>query len=342
MEQRALGKTGLRVSALGFGAGAVGGLLVRGERADQRRAVARALDAGITYFDTAPSYGDGRSEEHLGAILSELHAWPRVTVGTKVRLQSSDLSDPVAAIRRSCESSLRRLGRDAVDLLQLHNPIVASPGSDAVGSSRPVPLDVVTDLVAEGMRRVVAQGLVRHAGCTGLGDPPALRALVGAGTFATVQTYVNAINPSAAVAGAAGGEQDFDGLIGAAAAASMGVIAIRVMAAGALLAAPQRHRNAGDPGPLLVAGARYDRDLERAREIRAIAADLDYDGPLELALRFALAVPGISTVLVGLSDPDQLEDALRWAQRGPVPEDVFRRVVAYARRPGEAGGAATE
>ena len=109
MDQRALGTTGLRVSALGFGAGAVGGLLVRGERADQTRAVARALDAGITYFDTAPSYGDGRSEENLGAILGELRAWRRVAVGTKVRLRPPDLSDPVAAVRRSCEASLRRL-----------------------------------------------------------------------------------------------------------------------------------------------------------------------------------------------------------------------------------------
>jgi aryl-alcohol dehydrogenase-like predicted oxidoreductase len=165
MDQRALGTTGLRVSALGFGAGAVGGLLVRGERADQTRAVARALDAGITYFDTAPSYGDGRSEENLGAILGELRAWRRVAVGTKVRLRPPDLSDPVAAVRRSCEASLRRLRCDAVDLLQLHNPIVGNaPGEAVTGSSHPVPLDVVTGLVAEGMRDVVARGLARHAG----------------------------------------------------------------------------------------------------------------------------------------------------------------------------------
>lgn len=60
MEQRTLGRTGLRVSALGFGCGAIGGLMVRGDPAEQRRAVAHAIQAGITYFDTAPSYGDGR------------------------------------------------------------------------------------------------------------------------------------------------------------------------------------------------------------------------------------------------------------------------------------------
>ena len=334
MEQRLLGKTGLRVSALGFGAGAVGGLLVRGERADQTRAVARALDAGITYFDTAPSYGDGRSEENLGAILGELRAWRRVAVGTKVRLQPADLADPAAAIRRSCEASLRRLGCDAVDLLQLHNPIASSAADNTVtGSSRPVPLDVVTGAVAEGMRDVVAQGLARHAGCTGLGDARALHALVASGAFATVQTYFNAINPSAGVAGAAGGEQDLAGLIGSAATAGLGVVAIRVMAAGALLARPQRHRNAGDPGALLVDGARYNRDLERAREIQAIAAELTYDGPLELALRFVLAAPGISTALVGFSSPEQLDDALRWTRRGPLPRAAIDRVVDLARRP---------
>src|SRR5690242_14036804 len=86
MDLRALGTTGLTVSALGFGCGSIGGLMVRGEPAAQRAAVARALDAGITYFDTAPQYGDGRSEENLGRTLRDLGAWDRVVVGTKVRL----------------------------------------------------------------------------------------------------------------------------------------------------------------------------------------------------------------------------------------------------------------
>jgi L-galactose dehydrogenase/L-glyceraldehyde 3-phosphate reductase len=121
MEQRALGRTGLTVSALGFGCGSIGGLMVRGDPAAQREAVARALDAGITYFDTAPQYGDGRSEENLGRTLRDLGAWQRVVVGTKVRLTEEDRAEPVAAVRRSVEHSLRRLAR--VDLLQLHNPV---------------------------------------------------------------------------------------------------------------------------------------------------------------------------------------------------------------------------
>ena len=67
MEYRVLGRTNLRVSALGFGCGNVGGLMVRGTPAERERAVARALDLGVNFFDTAPLYGDGVSEEHLGA-----------------------------------------------------------------------------------------------------------------------------------------------------------------------------------------------------------------------------------------------------------------------------------
>ena len=85
MEQRSLGSTGLQVSALGFGCGAVGGLMVLGAPDDQRRAVSRALDAGITYFDTAAQYGNGASEENLGRVMRELGTWDRVVVGTKAR-----------------------------------------------------------------------------------------------------------------------------------------------------------------------------------------------------------------------------------------------------------------
>src|SRR6266487_2557129 len=123
MEHRPLGSTGLTVSALGFGCGAVGGLMVRGDRDEQRRAVSRALDAGITYFDTAAQYGDGASEENLGRVMRELGAWLRVVVGTKVRLRPDQVRSVGSAIRQSLEESLERLGRSDVDAFHLHNPI---------------------------------------------------------------------------------------------------------------------------------------------------------------------------------------------------------------------------
>src|SRR5215468_8935075 len=69
MQKRRLGRTGLDVSVLGYGAGAVGGLFTKGAAADQERAIARAIDAGINYFDTAALYGNGESEKNLGRVL---------------------------------------------------------------------------------------------------------------------------------------------------------------------------------------------------------------------------------------------------------------------------------
>ncbi len=337
MEQRDLGTTGLRVSALGYGAGAIGGLMVRGDPAEQTRAVARALEAGVTYFDTAPSYGDGRSEENLGRALRELGAWERVVVGTKVRVDPADLARPGAArttIRRSAEQSLRRLGRDAVDLLQLHNRVSLGqpdPTAGETASGGAVSLGYAVGEIAEGLRELVRDGLARHLGFTGLGETPALLEAAQTGPFETVQTYYNALNPSAGHPGASGGAQDFASLIDHAAQSGLGVIAIRVLAAGALGLQPARHANAGNPGAPLAPGADYDRDLQRARTIARLADELGLEGPLELALRFALAKPGLSTALVGYSDLAQLEAALRWAARGPLPEDAVRRVVELAR-----------
>lgn len=332
MEQRDLGRTGLRVSALGFGCGAVGGLLVRGELDEQRRAVARALEAGITYFDTAPLYGGGRSEENLGRALRELGAIDRVIIGTKVRLSRDDLAAPVAAVRRSIENSLRLLGRDHVDLLQLHNPVLdRAPGPDDRDA---LSIEAARGPVAEAMAAVVQAGLARYIGFTGLGEVAALGQMPAAG-METVQIYFNLLNPSAAYHGATGGGQDFVGLLDTCAGAGLGVIAIRVLAAGALAGLPQRAENAGNPGPPLAGGAEYAADLERAAALQPLAAELGCEGLPELALRFALSQPGISTALVGYSNLRQLEDALRWVERGPLPEPAIGRIVSLAR--GRAG-----
>jgi len=325
MEQRLLGTTGLTVSALGFGAGAVGGLMVRGEAADQARAVARAIEAGITYFDTAPGYGDGLSEENLGRALRAVAGWGRVVVGTKVRVSPADLADPAAAVRRSCEVSLRRLGRERVDLLQVHNQV--GVGADVLTA------EVYAGPVAEALRRLVEAGLIGHLGFTGMGDTQAIHAVVGARVFATVQSYFNALNPSAGFAGATGGGQDFAGLIDAAAGNGLGVINIRPFAAGAMTGVEERHPLAGGAGGPAMAGTAYTADLARARALASLAVELGLSGPLELALRFALTKVGVSTVLVGYSDLAQLEQAIAWAERGPLSVAAQQRVVEAARRP---------
>ncbi|HEX8966827.1 MAG TPA: aldo/keto reductase [Chloroflexota bacterium] len=322
MQQRPLGSTGLTVSALGFGCGAVGGLMVRGQADEQRRAVSRALDAGITYFDTAAQYGDGQSEEHLGQVMRELGAWSRTVVGTKVRLAPDDAAAPRPAIRRSLEASLKRLGRADVDVFHLHNPIALTrPERGALD------LRAVLGEVARGLDEVVQAGLARHVGFTGLGDVAALREVVAAEPFETVQAYFNVLNPSAGYTGHAGGQQDFEGLIDTAARAGRGVIVIRVLAAGALAAEPTRASNAGDPGPGLAGAGSYASDLDHAQGLLDLAGSLGLEGPVELALRFGLSKAGVSTVLVGYSTLEHLEQAIRYAERGPLSAAAVQAIL---------------
>src|ERR1700733_13938802 len=111
MEMRVYGRTGMRISVLGFGCGAVGGLMVRGDPRDQGRAIARALSVGVNYFDTAVQYGNGESEKNLGHVLQELKPGNAI-VGTKVRLPSADFGRIADAVTKSLEGSLTRLRRD--------------------------------------------------------------------------------------------------------------------------------------------------------------------------------------------------------------------------------------
>src|SRR5882724_3561099 len=119
MQLRTFGRTGMQISALGFGCGAVGGIMVRGDPADQERLVARAIATGVNYFDTAVLYGDGESEKNLGRILQKLKP-ANVIVGTKVRIPPEALGSIAGTIATSLDGSLSRLHLDRVDIFHLH------------------------------------------------------------------------------------------------------------------------------------------------------------------------------------------------------------------------------
>ena len=327
MKQRPLGRTGLHVSELGFGCGMVGGLLVRGEYPAMRRAVARAVELGINYFDTAPLYGDGQSEVNLGAILRELR--PDVVVGTKVRLAAKDMARFETAIAESMEASLRRLGRDAVDLFQLHNPITSQRRADPASLT---PDDLPA--VIRAFETLHRQGKTRFWGITALGDSAALHRAVDMGGFHTIQTVYNALNPS-------GGRrvpssfpyQDYGQLIDRASAKGIGVIAIRVLAGGALSGTADRHSIAMQGVTPLATGRDYAEDVARARHADFLVADGTVGSLAEAAVRFAISKLEISTALVGTSSLEQLEQAVEAARRGPLPQEALDRVHAALQRP---------
>src|SRR5438094_4948731 len=135
MQLRVFGRTGMQLSVLGFGCGAVGGFMVRGDPADQERTIARAIATGVNYFDTAVRYGDGESEKNLGRVLQKLKP-ANVTVGTKVRVPPNEFDRIAEAIATSLEGSLSRLHLDQVDIFHLHNPITVAGGGSALSASQ--------------------------------------------------------------------------------------------------------------------------------------------------------------------------------------------------------------
>ena len=311
MEYRTLGRTGLRVSALAFGCGDVGGLMVRGTPAERERGVARAMELGINYLDTAPSYGSGESEKNLGQVLRALK--PAAIVGTKWRLVAADLADVAGAVARSVETSLGRLGLERVDLLHLHNLI------GRVGDERPLGVARVLDAVVPAMRRLQEQGKVRFFGVTASGETGALHRALGSGAIDTAQVVFNLLNPTGAYAPAAGyPAQDYDRLLVLAREQGVGTIGIRVLAGGALSGQVARHPTAIPSVSPIASGPDYATDVARARTLEPLVAQGHAGSLVEAALRFAITGDALSTVLIGCSDLDQLDVAAAAVNKGPL------------------------
>jgi len=324
MEMRAFGRTGMRFSILGFGCGAVGGLMVRGDPADQERTVARALEAGVNYFDTAVQYGDGASERNLGRVLKALKP-ANAFIGTKVRLKPEEFSRIDAAVTASLEASLARLGLDHVDIFHLHNSI----GDDAPGAMSE---RQVLDEVVPAFERLRRDGKLRFPGLTAVGETAPLHRVIDAGFFQSAQVTYNMLNSSAAASQPANyPAQDYRRLYDHTTAAGAGVVCIRVLAGGALSGSPERHPIASPPPEPIASAKTYDADLARARRLMPLVTEGFAASLAEAATRFSLSHPGVGTILVGIATPQQFETALAAVAKGPLPQAALDRVAQLQR-----------
>jgi aryl-alcohol dehydrogenase-like predicted oxidoreductase len=320
MQMRIFGRTAMQLSVLGFGCGAVGGIMVRGDAADQQRTVARALDVGVNYFDTAVQYGDGESEKNLGRVLRALKP-ANAIVGTKVRLPESDFGRITDAVARSLDGSLARLGLERVDIFHLHNAIT-TPGGGAALSVRQVLDDVVP-----AFERLRAQGKVRFLGITAVGDTSALQEVLDSRAFDSAQIVYNMLNPSAGEKLPANyPAQDYDRLFDHTQSAGVGVVGIRVLAGGALSGSAERHPIASPPPEPIGSAMDYDADIDRARRLSALVQEGFAASLTEAATRFAISHPAMGTILVGMATPQQFEDALAAVQKGPLPQAALDRL----------------
>jgi aryl-alcohol dehydrogenase-like predicted oxidoreductase len=322
MQLRIFGRTGMQLSVLGFGCGAVGGFMVRGDAAEQERVIARALAAGVNYFDTAVQYGDGESENNLGRVLQKLKP-ANAVVGTKVRLPPSEFGRIADTVAMSLEGSLARLRLERVDIFHLHNPITGTGGGSALSVAQ-----VLGDVVP-AFERLRAQGKVRFLGMTAVGDTAALNQVIDAGAFDSAQVVYNMLNPSAS------GPlpenypaQDYARMFDHTSAAGVGVVGIRVLAGGALSGSAERHPIAG-PAPEPIGSAMsYEADVDRARRLIALVKEGFASSLTEAATRFALSHPAMGTILVGMATPQQFEDALAAVEKGALPQAALDRLSA--------------
>ena len=303
MKRRLLGRTGLSVPEIGFGCGPTAGLMVRGDAGTRREVVARALELGIDYFDTAPAYGNTLSEQHLGETLRALNAKP--VIATKIVLELGDLADIAGAVTRSVEGSVARLGVKRLDLVQLHNRVAAARAAKAdIGTGAMLTVDDVlaADGVVPALERLRARGLIAHIGCCAYGgETAAVAKLIDSGAFATVLVYYNLANPSAFDPCPAG-LRDYARSGARAAVSGMGIVALRAFDGGALI---------NNPPPALATLA-HEVGLERPA----------------LALRFVLSNAHVATALVGFSDLAQIEAAGAAAAAGNLPTDILDRLQA--------------
>jgi len=234
---RLLGSTDISVFPLVFGAGPISGLMTGDDFENQQATVRRALDAGVNWFDTGATYGDGQSEASLGKVLQSLGAADCVHLATTVRLTPEDFEDLAGSVRRSVVRSCQRLGVSGVTLLQIHNAITRNRDDEPTSIA---PADVLQPGgVLEAMRQLQSDGIVKHLGITAIGQAEALREVVLSGQFPTIQVPYNLMTPSAGRGySEAFDEANYGNIISQCGDQRMGAFAIRVFAGGVLAGLP--------------------------------------------------------------------------------------------------------
>jgi len=311
MEQRRLGKTGRNVSAIGFGAWAIGGSWGSVDDDVSLAALHAAADAGVTLIDTADVYGDGRSERLIGRFMRE-RAGEAFFVATKMGRSVPQVAANYTpeAFRDWVDGSRERLGVDRLDLVQLHCP--------------PIEVYYRPDLFA-ALDALVADGSIAAFGVSVERVEEALKAIEFPGV-ATVQIIYNVVR-----------QRPADRFLAEAARRDVGVLARVPLASGLLSGkltrdtafqpddhrAFNRHGESFDVGETF-AGLDYETGLELVEELRALVppgATL-----AQLALRWILMAEAVTAAIPGAKTPDQARANAAAADLAPLPSATMERI----------------
>ena len=283
MQYRPLGQSGLAVSAIGMGCVTLGREI---DETASRAVLDRALERGITFFDTAEGYGDGESEEILGRWLADRNARDRVVLATKMSPPQSR-----QRVREAAEESLRRLNTDVIDLFYLH----------AWDSDTPV------EETAAGLDDLVRQGKIKAAGCSNLKAWQLCKMLLaqqgeGSCRVQAVQPAYNLVDRAVE-----------DELLPLCADQQIASVTYSPLAAGFLTGKyrrdgeiPQGSRFDVRPGhqPLYM----HDAGFAVLDRLEAVA-ERTGQSVVQLSLAWVMAQPTVTSVLIGARTPAQVDQA---------------------------------
>jgi aryl-alcohol dehydrogenase-like predicted oxidoreductase len=309
MEQRTIGRLGRAVSVIGLGTWQLGADWGAVDPADAEATLEAAIDAGINFFDTADVYGDGRSEQFNGELLRR---HPEIFVATKMGRRAEQLTENYSLENFLAwnDRSRANLGVDTLDLVQLHCP------PDGVYAN---------DAVFEALDGMVAEGRIRAYGVSVETSDQALAAIARP-HVASVQIILNCFRL-----------KPLERVLPAAAAAGVGIIARVPLASGMLSGrydrsttfAPNDHRNYNRHGEAFdvgetFSGVPYEVGLEAVEQLKRL---VDPGVTLaQFALRWIIDQPGVSTVIPGARDPEQVRANAAAAALPPLREEQLQGV----------------
>ena len=318
MKNIKLGRTDLNVSEVVLGGGWVGGLFIDPSYEVMEKALEISIESGINWIDTAETYSEGQSEKNIGDLLSALPVKDKFYISSKARLDPKSSESFGSQIDRKLDNSLKRLKTDKLDLYQLHNKITFEEGVETLTSAQILEKNGVCDI----MEKIKEDSRVDHIGLTALGDTKPIRDVVNTGCFDTAQIYYNLLNPTATFKEKGiWNDQDFSNLVSDCQAQNMGILGIRVFAAG-LLATDIRHGRE-IPVTHMIDIKEEERRVQRIYKV----VGQTYGNRAQLAVRYGLSAESLHCTVLGLATLEHLQNAIQAVEMGPLPEDVLEKIL---------------
>ena len=316
MKKNRLGRTELKVSQIVLGGGWVGGLFIDPDLGVMEKALVKAINAGINWIDTAESYSEGQSEKNIGLLLSSIKN-NNIYISSKARLEPISSETIFSQLDRKIDESLERLNRSYIDLYQLHNRI-EKVGTNEHFSAREI---IQRKGVLDSMEKLKSEGRIKNIGITALGNLEPIKEVISTNGFDTAQVYYNLLNPSSAFKKKdQWDDHDFSGIVDQCLKYDMGIMCIRIFAAG-YLATDIRHGRE-------ISVTQGISEIEQKRRIEKLFELLknEQGERAQLALRYGLSNQSLSCIVTGLSKIEHLDQIIEAESLGPLDEGIIEKI----------------